>query len=73
MKKNEETITVPEFAEQVGVNRVTVSRWVQAGLVKGSKSGPFPGKTSRILIPVSELHRVLKLMDGESNGHSKSS
>ena len=73
MKTNE--MTIPEFAEELNVSRQTVTRWVQAGKVKGKKKGPFPGKTSPVLIPVSELERVKKLMegDGNSNGHSKTS
>jgi transposase len=68
MKKTD-TVTVQEFADEIGVARNTVSRWVQAGKVKGIKQGPFPGKTSPILIPVSELERVKKLMDeGEPQG-----
>jgi len=63
MTSNNETVTVPEFAEKVGVERETVTRWVQSGKVKGKKKGPFPGKTSPILIPVSELERVLKLIE----------
>lgn len=65
MPKTEETITVLEFAAQIGVARNTVSRWVQSGKVKGIKQGPFPGKTSPILIPVSELNRVKKLMESD--------
>ena len=69
MKKTEQMITVQEFADEIGVARNTVSRWVQAGKVKGIKKGPFPGKTSPILIPISELERVKKLMeDGEPQG-----
>lgn len=62
MAKTEPTITVPEFAAEMNVSRQTVSRWVQSGKVKGIKQGPFPGKTSPVLIPVSELERVKKLM-----------
>jgi excisionase family DNA binding protein len=73
MKKTD-TVTVTEFAEQVGVDRNTVTDWVRAGKVKGIKKGPFPGKTTPISIPRSELERVLKLMaDNETgNGHSTS-
>jgi transposase len=72
--KQTETVTVPEFAKQIGVARNTVTRWVQSGKVKGSKKGPFRGRYSPILIPMSELERVLKLMEGEGNdnGHSES-
>lgn len=57
-----ETLTVPEFAKELGVARNTVTQWVQKGLVKGFKKGPFPGTTSPILIPRSELERVKKLL-----------
>lgn len=73
--KKPETMTVPEFAELLGVARNTVTQWVQSGKVKGTKKGPFPGKTSPILIPISELERVQKLMSGDNgngNGSSKS-
>jgi len=57
------TISTREFADALGVSRDTVERWVKFGKVKGQKSGPFPGKTSSILIPVSELERVKKLVN----------
>jgi len=63
---NTNALTIPQFAEELGVSRFTVQKWVQSGKVKGSKKGPFPGKTSPILIPASELERVKKLMDGNS-------
>lgn len=66
MTKSEPTITVPEFAEQIGVTRFTVTKWVKSGKVKGIKQGPFTGRTSPILIPVSELERVKKLMEGDT-------
>ena len=58
----QETITIPDFASEIGVSRFTVQKWVQSGKVKGKKSGPFPGKTSRILIPISELERIKRLI-----------
>jgi transposase len=63
MSKTDTTITISKFAEEIGVARNTVSRWVQSGKVKGIKQGPFPGRTSPVLIPVSELERVKKLID----------
>jgi len=68
-----DTFTVPIFANKVGVSRNTVTRWVRLGLVKAIKQGPFPGKTSPMLIPASELERVLKLKADESKELSKSS
>jgi transposase len=75
MANKTDLMTVPMFAEKVGVNRFTVLKWVRSGKVKGFKKDPFEGRTSPIFIPVSELERVLKLMEGKSqgNGHSKSS
>ena len=55
-------LTVPMFAQEVGVSRFTVLKWVQSGKVKGFKKDPFNGRTSPIFIPVSEVERVLKLM-----------
>lgn len=62
MTKND-TLTIPEFAEKLNVSRFTVQKWVTSGKVKGTKKGPFPGRTSPILIPASELDRVLKLIE----------
>jgi transposase len=71
--KQTDTVTVPEFAEEIGVARNTVTRWVQEGKVKGTKKGPFPGKSSPILIPRSELERVKKLMAANETGDGQSS
>lgn len=56
-------LTTAQFADALGVSRDTVERWVKAGKVKGSRKGPFPGRTSPILIPAEELERVKKLMN----------
>ena len=56
-------MTVPQFADAVGVRRETVTRWVQNGKVKGFKKDPFQAKTSPIFIPRSEIERVKKLME----------
>lgn len=55
-------LTIKEAAEILGVSHDTVTRWVKTGKVKGTKKGPFPGRTSPILIPDSEIKRVKKLM-----------
>ena len=75
MASKNDTVTVPEFAEKVGVSRETVSRWVRLGKVKGFKKDPFQAETAPVFIPVSELERVLKLMEkhAQGNGHSNSS
>ena len=66
-------MTVSMFAKEIGVARNTVTRWVQSGKVKGFKKDPFEGRTSPVFIPVSELERVLKLIEkSQGNGHSKS-
>jgi len=69
MKKND-TLTVPEFAAALDVDRNTVTKWVRLGKLKGKKKGPFPGKTSPILIPRSELERVKKQMEQEEKEFS---
>lgn len=60
MKKN---YTVREVAEMLNVSHDAVTKWVKFGKLKGRKKGPFPGKTSPIVIPASELARVKKLMN----------
>ncbi len=73
MTKPENMITIQEFADAIGVDRTTVTRWVQSGKVKGKKQGPFPGRTSPILISRSELERVKKLAEfPQENGRSSS-
>lgn len=56
------TLTSREVADALGVSRDSVERWVKAGKVKGTRKGPFPGRTSPFLIPASEVERVKKLM-----------
>jgi excisionase family DNA binding protein len=56
-----QTLTTVQFANALGVSRDVVEKWVKTGKVKGSKQGPFPGRTSPILIPASEVERVKKL------------
>jgi len=56
-------MTVPEFAAEIGMARNTVTRWVQAGKIKGFKKDPFQARTSPVFIPRSELERVKKLIE----------
>lgn len=63
MTSKTQTITVPEFAERIGMSRETVSRWVRDGKIKGFRRNPFQAKTAPVFIPISELERVLKLME----------
>ncbi len=66
-------ITLRQFAEELRVSYWVAHGWVTTGKVKSRKKGPFPGKTSPILIPVSEVERVKKLMDeSQGKGHSNS-
>lgn len=60
-------LTVGEVAKALGVSHDTVTRWVKTGKLKGRKFGIFPGKTSKILIPRSELTRVEKLIEQRSS------
>ena len=71
MKTKTNDLTIPQFAKAMHVSRITVSRWVKSGKVKAYKKGPFPGRTSPILIPASELERVKKLAEdkGQTNEH----
>jgi excisionase family DNA binding protein len=55
-------LTVKEAADRLGVSHDTITRWVNTGKVKGTRKGPFPGRTSPILILASEVERVKKLM-----------
>ena len=63
MTKKAETVTLLEFAEKVGVSRETATRWVRLGKVKGFKKNPFQARTAPIFIPISELERVLELIE----------
>ena len=62
MTKND-TVTLLEFADEIGVSRETVARWVRLGKIKGFKKNPFQAKTAPVFIPKSELERVKKLID----------
>jgi len=64
----DKTLTTVQFADALGVSRDMVERWVKTGKVKGSKKGPFPGRTSPILIPAAELPRVKRLVQGKAGG-----
>lgn len=56
-----EELTVKEFAKALGVSHDTVTRWVKAEKIKGYRRGWLIGKTTPIVIPASELTRLLKL------------
>ena len=66
MSKND-TVTLSEFAEKIGMSRETVARWVRLGKIKGFKKDPFRAKTAPVFIPISELERVLKLIEENKN------
>jgi hypothetical protein len=72
-KKKPADLTLRQFAEEMQVSYWVAHGWVSSGKVKGYKKGPFPGKTSPIMIPAAEVTRVKELMSNESNGHSKTS
>lgn len=63
MRPMKNDVTIKQAAEVLGVSHDTVTRWVKLGKVKGSRKGPFPGRTSPILISAEELDRVKKLMN----------
>lgn len=45
-------LTIPEFAEKIGLSRSQVFRRVKAGLVKAEKAGKIH------LIPIDELYKI---------------
>jgi excisionase family DNA binding protein len=56
-----ERITIPQFAERIGVSRKTIEREIKRGNIKAVKQNPLAGRTSPLLIPISELVRWKKL------------
>lgn len=54
-------LTIPQFADALGVSRTTVQRMIQNKAIKAVKKNPLAGKTSPLLILASELARVKKL------------
>lgn len=59
-------ITIPEFADALGVSRKTVERLIKDRKIKAVKKNPFAGRTSPLLIPVSELTKAKKLRDEQA-------
>lgn len=57
------TVTIPEFAEALGVSRATIERMIKKNKIKAVKKNPLAGRTSPLLIPASELQRVKKLQN----------
>lgn len=53
---DEEYLTPAEMAEALDRHPATVTRWVRKGYVKARR---MPGSRGRILIPRSELQRIL--------------
>jgi excisionase family DNA binding protein len=56
-------MTIPEFAQEIGVSRKTIEREIKRGNIKAVKKNPFAGSTSPLLIPVAELKRWKKLRE----------
>jgi excisionase family DNA binding protein len=59
-------LTTKEAAEILGVSHDTITRWVKIGKMKGTRKGPFIGRTSPILIPLAEVERVKKLQNDQA-------
>ncbi len=57
------TVTIPEFAEALGVSRTTIERMIKNKQIKAVKKNPLAGRTSPLLIPASELERVKKMQN----------
>jgi excisionase family DNA binding protein len=55
------TVSVSQFAQMLGVSRDTIERMIKLGRLKAMRKNPLAGKTSSLLIPVSEVERVKKL------------
>lgn len=63
MKKQ---ITIPEFADALGVSRATVERLIKDKKIKAARKNPLAGRTSPLLIPAAELERVKKLQNEQA-------
>jgi excisionase family DNA binding protein len=59
-------LTIPQFADALGVSRTTVQRMIQNKAIKAVKKNPLAGRTSPLLIPASELARVKKLQNEQA-------
>ena len=61
-----ETLTIPEFAEKLGVSRDTIERLIKSKKIKAVKMNPYAGRTSPLLIPASELTKALRLRNEQA-------
>lgn len=59
--RTSDELTTKQIAELLSVSHDTIARWVKLGKIKARRKGIFPGKTSPILIPKSEVARLKKL------------
>ena len=55
--KLEDLLTSAEVAERLGIDRGTLSRWVQAGQIK--RAMKLPGKNGAALFDPAEVERAL--------------
>lgn len=60
------TMTIPQFADALGVSRKTVERLIKTKKIKAAKLNPFGGITSPLVIPASELTRAKRLRDEQA-------
>lgn len=57
-----EFITVRDFAARTGYSEKTIRRLVRRGEIRsGRRRGQKPGKGVKILIPVSEIDRFVRM------------
>jgi len=61
-----QTVTTVQFAEMLGVSRDTIERMIKLGKLKAVRKNPLAGRTSPLLIPVSELERAKKLQNDQT-------
>jgi excisionase family DNA binding protein len=62
--KPRQAYRVSEFAEAIGVSAWTVYHWIKEDVVKAVKIGR--GKNATVLIPASEISRLLDEEPGEA-------
>lgn len=59
-------MTIAEFAERAQVSRDTIERMIKLGKLKAERKNPIAGRTSPLLIPISEWFRWKRLQSGKA-------
>jgi excisionase family DNA binding protein len=58
--------SIAQFAQAVSVSRDKIEREIKLGRIKAVRLNPGAGRTSPLLIPISELPRWKKQRDGKA-------